>query len=313
MLAACGGGSSPPLAATGPISQASHSWHARPWISPAAKKSDLLYISDDGNYKVYIYSYPKANLLGTLDSAYGSPGGMCVDKSGNIFIAEFNGYDVLEYAHGGTTPIAVLTDPGQPVGCSLDPTSGNLAVSNEYGPSGGYGDIEIYTGAQGSPQTYYTDPNIMSGIHFCAYDNQGNLFVDGTTRYNQFALAELPKGSSAFTYIALSQTINTPGGIQWDGKYVALGDEGANPSVIYQLAITGSSATVVGTTTLSSTSRVRTFWIPDVGSSKKQGRRVIAPSIYGTVGYYSYPGGGSPTKTFSQNQPFAPVVSKGKK
>lgn len=281
--------------------------NAGSWMSPQAKKQDLLYVSDDGNYRVYVYTYPGAKLVGTLDTAYGSPAGMCVDGAGHIFVAEYNYNEVLEYAHGGQVPINTLTDSGQPLGCSIDRKTGNLAVSNAFGPSGGYGNVAIYEKAKGTPQIYYTDPSVMSGIAFCTFDDKGNLFVDGTTRYNQFAMAELPKKSKTFLYIAVNQSINTPGGIMWDGQYVALGDEAANPAMVYQLSISGSAATVAGTSTLDDTSRVRTFWI---SGSKKSGKTLIAPSIFGAVNFYDYPAGGSPTKTFSQNQPFAAVVSK---
>jgi hypothetical protein len=303
-LAACSSGFSAPLVSSGASSQFGTSW-----MAPQAKSEDLLYVSDDGNYKVYVYSYPGGQLVGTLDSAYGSPAGMCVDRKGDVFIAEFNANEILEFAHGGSTPIAELHDSGQPLGCSVDRKSGDLAVSNEYGPSGGYGNVEIYAQAQGTPQTYYTNPSEMSGIQLCGYDDKGNLFVDGTNRYNQFRFAELTKGKQ-FVYMSLSQNINTPGGVLWDGQYVTLGDEGANPAVIYQLSITGSAASVAGTTTLDSTSRVRTYWIPELHSDKTQGTQVIAPSIFGTIGFYDYPSGGSPTMTISQNQPYAAVVSK---
>jgi DNA-binding beta-propeller fold protein YncE len=85
-----------------------------------------------------------------------NPFGECVDKTGDVFVAEFGGNAgtaaILEYAHGGTSPIATLSDPGyHPESCSIDPTTGNLAVTNDDGPLG------IYTGAKGDP-AYYADP-----------------------------------------------------------------------------------------------------------------------------------------------------------
>lgn len=311
-LAALAGCSGSPSSALTPAAPAgAHS--RKPWMSPQARNKDLLYVSDDGNYRVYVYTYPAGELVGTLQSAYGSPGGMCVDTKGNIFVTEFNANAVLEYAHGGSSPIASLYDPGQPVACSFDRRTGNLAVTNEYGPSGGYGNIEVYASAQGSPQTYYTDPYIMPAIQYCAYDDHGNLFISGATNYRQFMLAEMPRNKTAFKYLTLNQYINTGGGLEWDGRYLALGDEASNPSVIYQLSISRKVATVVSTTTLDGTSRVRTFLIPELGSDGVQGTQVIAPSIFGPIGFYNYPGGGSPTMTISQNQPYAAVVSKATK
>src|SRR5271168_2628847 len=84
MLAGCGGGVSPaPLGATGQstVAQLRHmggavAGHpfqstganaARSWMSPDAKKSkSLLYVADQGNNDVEVYSYPDGKLKGTL-------------------------------------------------------------------------------------------------------------------------------------------------------------------------------------------------------------------------------------------------------
>jgi hypothetical protein len=222
-------------------------------MNPNAKKGDLLYVTDEGNYHVYVYAYPSGTLMGTLDSAYGSPTGLCVDKKGNIFITEYNGQEVLEYAHGGTTPIQSLYDPGQPIGCAVDPTTGNLAVANEMSTSGGYGNITIFAKAKGNGQVIQDLPSLQLP-YWCTYDNKGNLFIDG--EYIQsgfhFSFAELPAGSGNFTEITVPDGAGTPpGGVQWDGKYVTLGSASSQNGLIFQSTISGSGATLAGTTMLS--------------------------------------------------------------
>ncbi|MBV9332547.1 MAG: hypothetical protein JO146_00920 [Candidatus Eremiobacteraeota bacterium] len=140
------------------------------WMLPAAKRSDLLYVTDEGNYHVYVYDYPSGTLLGTLDTAYGSPSGLCVDKKGNIFVTEYNGQEVLEYKHGGTSPVQQLYDNGQPIGCSIDPTTGNLAVANDMANGGGYGNIVIYKKAKGTGEVLSDYPT-LGFAYWCAYDN----------------------------------------------------------------------------------------------------------------------------------------------
>src|SRR6202034_3377504 len=73
-------------------------------------------------------------------------------------------------------------------------------------------------------------------FYFCGYDDEGNLFVDGLSApgTGHFALAELPKGGSALKTITPNQYIGWPGGVQWDGKHVAIGDQ-ITP-VIYQFS-----------------------------------------------------------------------------
>jgi hypothetical protein len=118
------------------------------WMAPDAKKQDLLYISDVSDNEVTVYSYPSGKLEGTL-TGFEVPTGLCSDKAGDVFVTDFEASEILEYAHGGTTPIATLSDPGQwPSGCSVDPMTGNLAVSNDETPSVGEGNLAIYAHAR---------------------------------------------------------------------------------------------------------------------------------------------------------------------
>jgi hypothetical protein len=285
-----------------------HPDHGKSWMAPDAKKKDLLYISDQGAGAVYVYSYPKSTgkkypkLEGTL-TGFDIPQGDCADKAGNVWITNQVPPEIVEYAHGGTSPIATLSDSGYPAGCSVDPTTGNLAVTNTCSyPSCGTGSVAIYVDAVGTP-TLYTDPDITS-YFFDSYDNKGNLFVDGINN-GPFQFAELPSGSGTFTNISLNESIGYPGGVQWVGTYVAV--ENQDTDVIYQFTLSGSGGTEIGSTTLNGTCDVPTFWI--------KGKTVVAPdecNIF--VGLWNYPAGGAPTKTLNDfSQPVGAVLSKGSK
>lgn len=266
--------------------QAMRSDGGRSWMAPDAKSKDLLYVSDDDRNDVYVYSYPKLKPEGTL-TGFDSPFGECADQRGNVFIANDDASQILEYAHGGTSPIATLNDPGYyPRGCSIDPTTGNLAVANIASLSLGQGNIAIYKDAKGKPSAYYADSTVYS-IYSCGYDNTGNLFIDGENDgSSSFEFAELPSGAKKFTNISLNQAIGVAGGVQWDGKYVAVGDQYTD---IYQFSIHGKTGTKVGTTPLNGASRDSEFWI--------QGSHVIVPdSEKLDVGLWDYPAGGSAEK-----------------
>ncbi|MBV9699272.1 MAG: hypothetical protein JO078_04010 [Candidatus Eremiobacteraeota bacterium] len=286
--------------AAGTQAPAARSVAERSWMSPDAKRKDLLYVSDENTNDVYVYSYPQLVLKGTL-TGFNAPFGECVDKDGSVFIANDNASQILEYAHGGTSPVATLSDPGYyPRGCSLDPVTGNLAVANIVGSSLTQGNIAIYKGAKGSPSAYYSDPKVYN-VYGCAYDVAGNLFVPGENQASSaFAFAELPHGAKKFTNISLDVPIRYAGGVQWDGKYVAIGDGYSN---IYQFSIKGKRGTKVGDTVLNGYPRDAEFWI--------QGSNVVVPdSGRKRVDVFPYPGGGSPVshiKGFSY--PTGAVVS----
>ncbi|HLY01151.1 MAG TPA: hypothetical protein VKR56_01495 [Candidatus Cybelea sp.] len=312
LLAGCGGGMSPTqLGATGQSTvaqlrhiggagaayafQTSRANPARSWMAPDAKKSKtLLYVADQGANDVDVYSYPAGKLKGTL-TGFQTPSGVCSNKAGDVFILNGNGTSVEVYAHGGSSPIRTLDLPGYPeLNCSVDPTTGDLALGVLGGTCGDC--FVVFTGGSGSATTY--TPSGQNGIPGCGYDNDGNLFCDayGT---GGFALFELPKGSSTVETVAVSGASGlVAGSMQWDGTDLAFG-AGAGPK-LYQIQVSGSMGSIVGSTTLSNAGDVWQFWITNnLGSKKHKGLRVIAPTDISSapvVGYWNYPAGGTATK-----------------
>jgi hypothetical protein len=321
MLSGCG--SQPPISAPGGMPQSTLSRAVAPWLRPSvpgeaagslhagtstwittgASAQNLLYISSGGADDVRVYSYPAGKEVGKLNG-FQAPAGVCADPAGDVWIVESASSRIVEYAHGGKKPKATLTDSGalDLLGCSVDSTTGNLAVTDLGGPSGG-GGVWIYTDAKGSPKEY-THPAVQFA-YFCAYDDEGNLFVDGLGRSYGFAFAELVSGGGALERITLSQGIGFPGGVQWDGKFITIGDQSyknQHKSAIYQVSISGSTGTIQGTTVLTGSCDVLQFGISNLGGGKKdqQGSSVIAPDdCQSNVKFYKYPTGGSATKMLS--------------
>jgi hypothetical protein len=263
----------------------------------APNASPLLYVSDPEGNDVATYSYPDGKPVATI--SFNQPAGMCVSKSGNVFIADPSESHVRVYAHGGTKPLRTLNDSGyNPLSCAVDPKSGNLAVTSYLG-SKNHGDLAIYTHAIGAPKVY-ADANIPH-MSYASYDGAGNLFLDGVTSSRKVVVAELPKGGTHIQAIALNQTIANAGGVGWDGTYLDVGDVAA--SVIYRFKISAGKGTKAGSTPLNGSAYVDEFSI--------QGTQVIVPDFEaGKVRYYKFPGGGSPVKTIEGfTSPLATTVS----
>ncbi len=127
LLAGCAGGPFDTAPTAPPFDSARSTRSAQ---DDKSVKGDLLYVTDTITNDLYVFSYPKGKLVQTIPYL-AEPAGECVDASGNVFVANTGGNDILEFAHGGTSAIATLQDPGFfPIGCAIDPGSGNLAVAN---------------------------------------------------------------------------------------------------------------------------------------------------------------------------------------
>jgi DNA-binding beta-propeller fold protein YncE len=264
-------------------------------IFPHAKSADLLYISDPGANSVDYYTYPQGKLKGKL-TRFGSVAGLCADKAGNVFVVDEAG-PVQMFAHGGTSPKRKLTTSGAPYGCAVDPVTGDLAVTQLSVYS--YGAIAIYPKAKGTPRI--VQDKTVDVTWFCGYDDKGNLFIDAWDRYAKNELLKLAKGGKAFKKFYLPKNFQNPGGVQWDGKYVAVSNRGAG--TILRMTENGGVAASIK---LKDGADVEQFWIA--------GKTIVGPNdtVSGTVPFWHYPGGGAPTKTLSGFYgPFGAAVSIG--
>ncbi len=302
VLAGCGG-SQIPSGALGampqtPITPAGV--HRGSWILPEAKREDLLYLGGDHTSDVSIYTFPGGKLVGAL-TGLPAPSGMCADRDGNVWITNYkSGGPMLEYAHGGTKPIMILEAPKQltPQDCSVDPTSGKLAVV-------GYGEADVpqwlVIYSPSGKRRIYRAPSVFGTTSFCGYDDRGDLFFDGysslTGAVPYDGLGELRKGAKVISVIGLSPNSSFPSSyptpIQWDGAYLTVGTMYG----INRYAVTKSVATLESSVNLEDIGTVVGSWI--------QGGKVVAVAGYPNFGsgpqvqVYKYPAGGYPVKGLS--------------
>ncbi len=246
------------------------------------KKINDEYISNFYNSTLLEFDYPKG------DSSIGSlsgddPQGECTQTGKKNFWQVNSGDDDIdEYAFGGTSPIASVSESaGEAAGCSVS-KSGDLAVSIL-----GSGDVVIFTNHTGSGTTVADG---LDSTYFIAYDPKGDLFVDGITEQDTYGMSEMAAGSSSFKEVTLPNTPEFPGGLQWDGKYMTFNDQEAHE--IYQYTVSGDVATLEGTVDLNGTSDCVQTWI-----AKKL---VYCPDAgYENATVFKYPAGGSALATLS--------------
>jgi hypothetical protein len=322
MLAGCGGGSQQQTAP--PVTNASaavkamvpvptaiaptsvHPDRSKSWISPdVAGAPRLLFIADYGTDAVDIFTMPGLSLKGTI-TGFTSPEGECSDGNGNIWIANAGASELLLYSRTGTL-LRTLSVPDEfPASCAYNKSTGDLAVGDIESSTGGPGNVEIFKNATGTG-TPYTNSSIYL-YFFVGWDNNGNLFFDGTNEGKTASyLAELPSGSSSTTLLTISGgTLYLSGFIQWYnvGNYLALGDQecgGAAAACIYWVTVSGSTATITATTTLSNYEGGAVCDLAQ-GVIAANGERYVAGADYESCDYtpitanrWPYEAGGTPT------------------
>jgi hypothetical protein len=268
-------------------------------------RKQLLYISDPGTNDVQVYNYPKVgapSLEGTL-TGFDDPRGECVDKTGNVWITNADASTIVEFAHGGTSPIATLSDPGRsPSSCSINNATGDLAAVN-LKTAGSNGNVSIYKAGRGNPINYIAS-EIVSPL-FVAYDDRGDLFVDGLISDGTPKIAMKRPKVNHFLSLGMTASIRSIGGLQWDGTYLAVGDSTTGNNLIYRFGF-GRKLNLKQTVPIKHACEMMQFFITATSV-------VVPDASCRSANIYKYPGGGLPMakKLISENlvAPFGSAIS----
>lgn len=290
----------------------------------SGSSGDLLYVADTTAFTsafILIYSYPPSKQVRTVKGSSRLMG-ECADANGDVFVVspvrtvsgEYSSpTTIYEFAHGGTEPVATLVEQGYGSACSVDPTTGNLAVPNSIDVDNPYqkdsGDVAVFSGARGNPKMYYSET--LSHFTTCGYDDKGNLYLSVAVT-GGYELASLGSGSSsAIEPLSLNANLYSSSAfapsVQWDGQHMTVSSpakkprnsQNSGPINVYRLSISGSGATVIGTTALKDNPERHR------GQSWIQGNTIVGVNYddgrpYITV--WPYPKGGAPTTKIKYKQ-----------
>lgn len=227
------------------------------WMAKVDKSSPLFYVSDggaSGTNDVYVYTMPRGvevgKRVGTL-TGFTDPFGLCTDAAGDVWVTDYGASDLVEYAHGGTTPIkTLLTGSGQSVfGCAVNPKNGDLAVATRASSHRGGTGILIYKGASGQP-TLHRDNNFQ-GMWYDGYDSSGHLFVIGTP-INPKPHCELAEfdGKRFTTLTGLTKKITRCGAVQAISGTINVEDDSSaytGVAMMYEEKLNGKKLSKIAT------------------------------------------------------------------
>ena len=228
------------------------------------------------------YDYPKSTSpIGSI-SGLDETGGECTSGKKTFWIVNAGDSEILQYSYNGKKLLATLTDTAAyPEQCTVSQKNGDVAVL------GLYNTVVVYKDGKQSGATAYSLPGRP---YFAGYDGKGNLFVDGFSTTYQAVVLELASGSKTFQSVSLSNTLQFPGSVQWDGKYLAVTDQ--LTSDVYRYTVAGYAAKLNGTVSLSGADDCGDTWIAkpylfcdDAGKA--------------ALDVYPYPAGGESIATLS--------------
>ncbi len=195
------------------------------WISPSAKTSSLLYISDYSPSDVYIFPEQGSHqkMLGKITSNLNGPEGLYVASNGDLYVANSSDRPgtIPVFKKGELKPYKELTLPGSTfagVSSVAMDSQGNVYAVEDATQA-----ICVIGVGKATCTSTLNDPYDFY-LHSVAINSKNDLFTMGTSG----TLDELPAGSK--NWVELPQHYQTDGGLTFDSHDNMLLNDAGNGS-----------------------------------------------------------------------------------
>jgi hypothetical protein len=206
-------------AVVGPLGAMKIAYHAtkRVGFNACPASGTIEYVSDFNNSVINIYKgkFAGQGPCGQLASAsILNPEGLFVDKQDHLWVADTGNGNVLEFARGGSSPIATYVDTANgnsefPVDVTVA-KDGTVIASNIYTPNTGIGSISTWL-SNGTLVGNFTNPN-SAFDYFVTVQKNGTVYFDDSSL--TLWSGSCPAGAcSAFTNTGATG-FNFPGGLR---------------------------------------------------------------------------------------------------
>ncbi len=201
--------------------------HKASWMNPNRTHDRMIYVSDAGSNDVDVFAFDVKNLVGQL-TGFNEPQGMCSDSHGNIYVTNTLDSNILEFAHGGTSPIRTFDDSGEyPVDCAVNRFE-TLVVANESTTNGGPGGLSYFDATQLTDTITFSRMSKVNSIGYLpavGFNFITGINADGNPQYAKFR----------FALNLLSIPIASPGAVRFSGieKYMAVGDQSGSIYLVH--------------------------------------------------------------------------------
>jgi hypothetical protein len=252
-----------------------------------AQTGDLLYVTTSTQDQLYILKYPQLQVIATIGGF--SPAalhGVCRGPAGEVYVTD-DGQQTSHlylFNHGAKTPSRVLSGPGGMTACSVDSTTGDVAVTTVINRPA----LAIFKKGEGRPKLYELGYGAFTAS---AYAPDGDLYlIHG-------CLVLFAKGT--FTCVKLAGSARLPGalGLQWhNGGFIIAAQAHGTLQNVYTVKLTSATTgRLVSEITLDrKLDEDPRYGVPAL----IVGNDIMAPSKrQGLLTFWNYPKGGEPLKS----------------
>jgi hypothetical protein len=264
--------------------------HRASWMTKAATKAPVVYVSDYNNNEVDVYSAKSLRLVGQLTSAVDNPAALVTDTRGNLYVGD-NGngpsganrdFAVTVFKKGATNPNLILFCSGYPSAITVSKTGiVYVAFINGWiGPDDPTG-VDVFATKGSSSVSYMISDPSFSEMTSLALDSAGDLYIGGRTVSGPGQIIRVPPGSRGLRNKSLSLNgLGLPTGIFIDKQNdLVVSDEATSAIETFKAGQT-SPSTVVGAQNVGYT------------AFSASGATVWSPTFEGaTVNVLRYPSG----------------------
>ena len=267
-----------------------------------AKGGASIIVSDASDNVVDIFN--AAGVQTAQLTGFSQPQGLALDTAGNLYVADTSNGRIQVYAAGFKGTPTTISDPGEaPASVTID-SKGNLGVANIVTTSGGPGSVSFFNKG-GTLLTTLSNANFAK-VFFDAFDDKGNLYIDGTNASGAFVAGEVVGGVSgkSITILATGNSVGFPGGIEISstGK-IALDDQENVTIFTYNAPVNGSLGMPIATTPLAGAGDPISFafnrtnrhiWVADAARGLSRASAPVEPNkvLVSSADKYRYSKGG---------------------
>jgi hypothetical protein len=227
-----------------------------------------------------------------------APEGLATDRAANLYVVSNS--SILEYAPPYTgAPILTMDDPGSyGNGVAISP-HGLIGVANFCtAPScvAGTGSVVLYRYNHTEPCVTLPTPSEFELVFQDAFDDKGNLYIDGLGYYDNAVIAKVAGGCDAKKIRILSaNSIQVAEGVQIDrGDRIAIYDPHQNTIFAYKPPRGGSLGNPAASVLIPSPGNPINFVFSKSGGNVYTAEQ---DSSGGIMHKFAYPAGGSPKYT----------------